>query len=136
MLVGGGGDSSGEESPTFIRGLGAGDSVVLGVGDCVALALPLKSLDPLDLDRERGRRLARGAGSGVVALAATSNGASVFSSETAGLSSSFFSSFGILSPSLTPSACMGGRLPSFIRGNDAARLSFATAKARCSAAEV
>lgn len=39
------------------------------------------------------------------------------------------------SPSLTASMCIGGRLPSFMRGRDAARRSFATALARCSAAE-
>ena len=49
---------------------------------------------------------------------------------------SAFSSTCDFSPSLTASTCIGGRRPSFIRGKEAARLSFATAKARCSAAVV
>ena len=51
-------------------------------------------------------------------------------------SSSLASSMGVVrSPSLKASTCIGGRLPSFMRGSDAARLSFATAKARVSAAD-
>ena len=61
LIVGrGGDDSSGEESVPWTNGL--------GVGDWVALALPLKSLDPLDRDRERERRFVRTIGSGVVAV--------------------------------------------------------------------
>lgn len=147
---GGPGLSSWEESPAIIE---------TGVGDCVALAFPLKSLDPRDRDRDRERRLERvcvagdvarcsvSAGPSVSASASGSgsvstgggggSGSSVFSSCGGGVSvSSFFSSsVGAFSPSLTASGCIGGRRPSFIRGSEAALLSLATASIRCSDGE-
>ena len=146
MGGGGGGASSCDESPVIMG---------LDVGDCVALAFPRRSLEPLDRERERERRFVRAAGSGVTVSLSTSTSITSGSTSTStstptstststassALSSgggvpSSSSSFCPFSPSLTACTCMGGRLPSFIRGNDAARLSFATANARCSAAEV
>ena len=133
----------------------------VGVG--VPRGLPLKSREPLDLERERERRFRMTGleGSGVAVLVALSDGSSDLSSAESVLSSLFLSSalasspgvslpfsssfFGsysllssdcVLSPSLTPSTCIGGLLPLCMRGKDAARFNLATRTARVEAGEV
>lgn len=74
-VLGGGsiiGDSSGDESFS--------GPAEFGVGDCAALAFPLKSLDVRERDRERERRLDRVLGPGDVTLASSGGAVSPLSS--------------------------------------------------------
>ena len=78
------GEPSGDESPEGTNEPGAGECVALGVGDCVAFTLFLKSLEPLDRDRERERLFGFVVGSGVETWIVSSEVASTFSSSTSG----------------------------------------------------
>lgn len=124
-------ESSGEESLLGV--------IEVGIGDWGGLNF-LRSLEPLERERERERRLRVTVdGSGVPGISAgcTFDLGSTSETRSDGVSCdvSCTPSCKIPSPSLTTSLCICGRLPFFSRGRDAARLSFATAFARCSATD-